>query len=507
MPREIKMPKLSDTMEEGTLNVWRKAEGEAIAKGDVLLEIETDKADMEFEAYMSGRIERILVAAGETVAVGTPIAIVRLETDSDEQMASFLAARNASGVASSPSSEVSASTSVVQPPPAAVTAISSSPTPKGVAMPSAPPASSTATTPAPQVLELPSSRLNFFVPDPERIRATPRARVIAKEQQVDLSEIAGSGPGGAIVVSDVRQYLAHLEEETSAPSDGDVHVTPVALRIAEEMKLDLASVKGTGPGGRVTKKDLRDFMQREKEGTTAKAAELYGSEIKLSQKRKFLIRNMVESKQQVPHFYITREIDAAPLAAYRNALKQRGERATYTHLFIRAAALALVKYPEVNATYREDHIRPFVPANIAVAVDVQGELLAPVVKNCEGRSLASIVEESDRLIEKARDRKLTPEDYADGTLTISNLGMFGVDHFYAIITPPMSTVLAVGSLRTVVVPSDDAANPFCTGQRISFGLSVDHRVLDGVRASKFLAYFAELLEAPESMEQQVSGAP
>jgi pyruvate dehydrogenase E2 component (dihydrolipoamide acetyltransferase) len=483
MPREIKMPKLSDTMEEGTLNVWRKSEGDRIEKGDILVEIETDKADMEFEAYMSGTLAKILVPAGETVPIGTPIAVVRLKNDTDEELARFLAERGAGAAAAAPA-----------------------PAPRPVEKPTEAPAAARAEAPAapaaPGVATLPPStaRLPFFVPDPDRVRATPRARVLARDQGVDLSEIAGSGPEGAVLVRDVELYLEALDAAEEAAVPGDVPATPVAQRIADEHHVDLSRVKGTGPGGRVTKRDIRAHLEREAREGPERAARLIGDEIKLSQKRKFLIRNMVESKQTAPHFYIGRELDAEPLVGLRRLLVAEGRRVTYTHLILKASALALERFPEANATFRDDRILRYQPINIAVAVDVQEELVAPVVKDCQGRDLEDLAAATDALIRKARERKLAPEDYSDGTFTISNLGMLGVEHFYAIITPPQSMALSVGSLRTVpVVDAKDAT--IRVGRRMDFGLACDHRVLDGARAARFLEELIRLLEHPEELLQ------
>jgi pyruvate dehydrogenase E2 component (dihydrolipoamide acetyltransferase) len=496
MPREIKMPKLSDTMEEGTLNVWRKAEGDSIAKGDILLEIETDKADMEFEAYMSGTLAKILVPAGETVAIGTPIAIVKLARDSDEDLARFLESRGqAPAVSSAPPAAV-ASAPAAEPVAAAPGPAPSAPISQ-VPAPVSPPAAPAMAPTESAALPPPAAVLPYFVPDPDRVRATPRARALARERGVDLSEIAGSGPEGAVLVRDVELYLSALEA-AEEPAPGDVPATPVAARIADEHQLDLSRVKASGPGGRVTKRDIREYLEREAKQLPEREAELIGDEIKLSQKRKFLIRNMVESKQSAPHFYISREIDAEPLVAFRGQLVERGARVTYTHMIAKAAALALERHPEVNATFREGRILRYRPIQIAVAVDVQDELLAPVVKDCQGRSLEDLASATDALIQKARDKKLTPEDYSDGTFTISNLGMLGVDHFYAIITPPQSSVLSVGALRTLAVV-DPESGEIRPGRRMELGLACDHRVVDGARAARFLAEIVRLLEHPDEL--------
>jgi pyruvate dehydrogenase E2 component (dihydrolipoamide acetyltransferase) len=489
MPREIKMPKLSDTMEEGTINVWRKSEGERVQKGDILVEIETDKADMEFEAYMSGALAKILVPAGETVAVGVPIAIVRLERDSDEDLVRFLAERGQTAAAPMPPAP--------QPAVAEASAEAPSPPPVATRAPAPiPPAQNAPPVFAAPAAPQPTSTLPFFAPDPDRVRATPRARSLSSEHGVDLSEIAGTGPEGAILVSDLERYLAALEKQAKPDLQGDVPATPVALRIAEELEVDLSRVKGTGPGGRVTKRDIRDHLKRQEGERPVREAELFGDEIKLSQKRKFLIRNMVKSKETAPHFYIAMDLDADPLRALRERLRADERHITYTHLLLKAAALALERFPEVNATYRDHCILRFNPINIALAVDVQGELVAPVVKDCQGREIDDLAQAADALIRKAREKKLSPADYSDGTFTISNLGMFGVDDFYAIITPPQSTVLSVGAMRKVPVLEGDAVRP---GTRLKLGLAVDHRVLDGARAAQFLEGLRTILEQPDEL--------
>lgn len=487
MPREIRMPKLSDTMEEGTINVWRKREGDPVRKGDVLVEVETDKADMEYEAYVAGTLARILVPQGETVPVGTPIAVVRLEDDSDEDLERFLAER----AGAEPAEAARPAAAPASPEPAVAPVSEAAPAPEAAVRVERP-------APGPVRFELPvpTSKLPFFLPDPDRVRATPRARLLAREKGVDLSEILGSGPEGAVLVADVGRYLEELEVRREPLLEGDVPATPVAVRVAEELGVDLTQVKGTGPGGRVTKRDIRDHLEREAREGPGREAVLYGDEVRLSQKRKALIRSMTQSKREVPHFYVSADVDAEPLRALRERLREEGRRVTVTHLILKASALALERFPEVNATFREDRIVRFNPINIAVAVDVQGELVAPVVHDCQGRDLEELAAASDALIRKAREKKLQPEDYADGTFTISNLGMFGIDHFYAIITPPQSTVLSVGRERTVPVASEQGVG---VGRRITFGLGVDHRVLDGVKAAQFLDELRRLLEHPEEL--------
>jgi pyruvate dehydrogenase E2 component (dihydrolipoamide acetyltransferase) len=496
MPREIKMPKLSDTMEEGTINAWRKREGDRIARGEVILDVETDKADMEYEAYVSGTLAKILVQQGQTVAVGTPIAVVRLDSDSDADVAALLAKLGAGAAAQAaavPAASPAPGARAPERPATPAAPASGAAAPSAFAPPAAAPASAPAAAPAPLP---PEARIAFFLPDPDRVRATPRARVVAKERGVDLSEIAGSGPDGAVLVGDVEAWLKALDDDSAPTQPGDVATTPVAARMALELGIDLSRVPGSGPGGRVTKRDLRDFLAREERGAAGRERALFGDEIRLSQKRKFLIRQMVESKQSAPHFYLSIEVDADPMRALHERLKREGKRITYTHMIVKAAALALERHPDVNATFREDRILHFNPINVAVATAVQDELVAPVVRDCQGRDLDALAAATDALIAKARERKLAPEDYSDGTFTISNLGMFGIDHFYAIITPPQATVLSVGGVRETAVVD---AGEIRIGRRMTFGLACDHRVLDGAGGAQFLATLKAILEDPDQL--------
>lgn len=506
MPKEIRMPKLSDTMEEGTLIAWRKREGDPISRGEILADIETDKADMEFESYTEGTIEKLCIPQGATVTVGTLIAIVRLPGESDADVAPALA--EAEGAAT-PSPRVEAPRAPAAPaapapgaaPRAAPAAVAPSPGGATPAPGGATPAPGGA-APAPGALPppVPGERVAAPFWQEERIRATPRARRLAEEKGLDLSEIEGSGPGGAILVADVEGYLGELEAQE--PETDGVRATPVALRMASDLGIDLELVKGTGPGGRATKSDIVAHLKREQARAAEREAELFRGALQLSQKRKALIRNMVRSKEEAPHFYLSMDVETDALRELRDRVNAESEderpRLTYTHLMIKAAALALEKFPEANATYRpeEGDIALFEPINIGLAVDVADELVAPTIKDCQGKNVFRLAEEANRLVQRARMRKLQPRDYADGTFTISNLGMFGVDRFYAIITPPQSSILSVGGLQPRALVRDGQV---AVGTVTTLGLSVDHRVLDGVKAAQFLAEIKRLLESPAEM--------
>jgi pyruvate dehydrogenase E2 component (dihydrolipoamide acetyltransferase) len=341
-----------------------------------------------------------------------------------------------------------------------------------------------------------------FADEPGRLRATPRARRIAEEKSIDLAELTGTGPGGAIVVADLEAYLAELTAQE--PEADGTRATPLALRMASEAGTDLEGLKGSGPGGRITKSDLLEHWKREKSAGKEREAHLFRGTLQLSQKRKALIRNMVRSKEEAPHFYVQMDVSTDALRGVRDqANRDAGDkrvRLTYTHLMMKACALALEKFPQVNATFRaeENDIAMFDAINIGLAVDVQDELVAPTVKDCQGKSVWQLAEEANSLIQRARMRKLQPADYADGTFTISNLGMFGVDRFYAIITPPQSSILAVSAIAERPVVRSGRIE---IGSVTTLGLSVDHRVLDGVRAAQFLGEIKRLLEAPRELVQ------
>ncbi len=484
MPKQIRMPKLSDTMEEGRLIAWRKRVGDGVKRGEVIAEIETDKADMEFEAYTEGVLAQIVVEAGETVPVGTLIAVIRLPGESEDDVAA----------ASAPQSQTA------PPAPSTPAVPTRAPEAKSPA-----PAAAKALAASPAMVS--GDRVQPpLVEDDGRLRATPRARRMAEEKSIDLTELTGTGPGGAILVADLESYLSELAAQE--PEADGTRATPLALRMASDVGTDLDAVKGSGPGGRITKSDLLEHWKREKTIGKERESELFRGALQLSQKRKALIRNMVRSKAEAPHFYVQVDVSTDALREERDqANREAGDkraRLTYTHLMIKACALALERFPMVNATFRteENDIALYEAINIGLAVDVQDELVAPTVKDCQGKSVWQLAEEANSLIQRARMRKLQPADYADGTFTISNLGMFGVDRFYAIITPPQSSILAVSAIAERPVVREGRIE---IGSLTTLGLSVDHRVLDGVRAALFLAEIKRLLETPRELVQDGHG--
>ncbi len=405
MAIDILMPALSPTMTEGKIAAWLKAPGDQVRAGDVLAEIETDKASMEFEAADDGILDRILVPAGsEGIAVNTPIATLRAEGE---------------------------------------TVTAPAPAPEPVAASPAP--QPAATAPA------------------ARHAASPLARRMAEQAGLDLGPITGTGPQGRVVKADIEALMPR-------PAAAQVQATamqPVALP--------------SGPGAR----DLADLLKMP-----------YRLE-PLSGMRKTIARRLTESKQTVPHFYLTVDIAVDALLALRTRLNQGGGiKLSVNDFVIRAAALALKKVPAANASYDDAGIVQYERADISVAVATPNGLITPIVKGAEARGLADISATMKDLAARARDGKLKPEEYQGGTFSISNLGMFGVRQFEAVINPPQGCILAVGASERRAVVRDDA---LAIATVMSCTLSVDHRVVDGAVGAQWLQAFKGLIEAPETM--------
>lgn len=403
MPISVLMPALSPTMTEGNLIKWLKKEGDPVKAGDVLAEIETDKATMEVEAVDEGILGRIMVAAGtEQVAINTPIALLLEEgEDAGALDKAVLSAK-----------------------------------PKVTEAPTVPPQS--AVTPQKAVSPTPSKAANTT----ERVFASPLARRLAEHINVDLRTLSGSGPHGRIVKLDVEKA-----SKSSPP--------PATITYGESGYTD----------------------------------------IPLNMMRKITAKRLTESKQEIPHFYLTVDCTINSLLALRADLntKLEGEKLSVNDFIIRAVALALIKVPEANVSWQETALRYYKSADVAVAVAIQGGLITPIIRSADHKSLRQLSNEMKVLAEKARSGKLTPEEFQGGTFTISNLGMYGIKHFGAIINPPQACILAVGmgEQRPIIRNGqvEIATQMTCT-------LSVDHRAVDGAVGSAYLTAFKEFIEDP-----------
>ena len=402
MATKIMMPKLSDTMEEGVILKWLRKEGDKIKQGEIIAEIESDKADMELEAYDSGVLRKIVVPEGGKAPIGGLIAVIG---EADEDIAPLL-----SGAAPAP---------------------------------------------------------------------------VAKKSEKQPS--GGPGP------------LAPTPA-ASQPTDGKKKASPLARRLAGENKIDLSRVSGSGPQGRVVRRDLEGLIAGKVPGAMPASRPIIpgtSEDVELSLIRKTIAKRMAESKTTAPHFYETIEVDMDPAITFRDQINTVTElKLSFTDIVIKATATALMKHPHVNATYLGDKMRQYHFAHIGIAVALEEGLVTPILRNCEQKRLDQINAELQDLADRARSRKLKPEEYTGATFTISNLGMFGVEQFAAIVNPPEGAILAVG---TIVEKPVVRNGQIVIGHTMKMTLSSDHRIIDGAVAARFLQDLKQIMENPASL--------
>ena len=440
---KVVMPKLSDAMESGKIIKWLKKEGDRIKGGDILAEVETDKADVEMEAFGAGVLRKILVPAGETAPIGALIGVI---ADPGDDIAAVVASAPA-GAAGAGSG---AQKTPLRPEPAPAT-------PAGAASAAAPASRSAAATPSAPVAP---------VARPAAVVSVPAAP-------------AGLGQG------------------TQA---GRVKASPLAKKIAAQSGVDLRLIQGSGPGGRIIRRDVEAAGSGAAVAMPAAArpAAVSGAEfedVPLTQIRAAIARRMPLSKGPVPHFYVSSEVAmdrAWELREELNALEGQ-PKISVNDFVIRACALALLKHPGVNASLQGDAIRVYHRAHIGVAVALDDGLITPVLRDCHAKPLGQIAVEARDLVERARNRKLRAQELSGATFSISNLGMFDVAEFSAIINPPEGAILAVGSVRRVPVVDDTGLG---VGRRMMLTISCDHRVMDGAMGARFLQDVKRLLEEP-----------
>lgn len=401
MPFTLTMPKLSPTMEEGTIAKWHKKEGDRVEAGDLLFEVSTDKATVEYNALDEGWLRKIIITDGQSATVNQPVAI--LTEDEKENVDGYK--------------------------------------PEGVG----------AEKPAVKPPESPV----------ELAAAAPKAPVSTQQPQ------------------------------------GRILASPLAKKLAKDQGLDLSGVIGTGPGKRVMSRDLEQIKTSAKKAAPSVPAGSFTTET-LSPIRKVIAQRLQEAKSTIPHFYVQLTVDAAPIVAFREQLKALQQNASVNDCVIKACALALRAHPVVNSGFnaKDNTLIRFQTVDISVAVSIDGGLITPIVKHADHKGLTEISAEVKALAKKAKEGKLEPAEFQGGSFTISNLGMFGVTNFQAIINPPQSAILAVSAILDVPVVKDGAVVP---GKVMNLTLSVDHRVVDGVAAAEFLNELKRLLENPLSL--------
>ena len=435
---KVVMPKLSEAMETGKLLRWLKQEGDRVAGGDIVAEIETDKADIELEAFGAGVLRKVLVGPGATVPVGNTIAVI---AEPDEDISGLLGETGAP--ASGPGRAAPAPASGQA---AAAATVPASPSPSAADARRAP-AEAMAAVPAPVPPAEAAEADEPAVPGP-RLRASPLAKKLAQNAGIDLTLIKGTGPGGRIIQRDVEALTASRPAAAARPAP-----RPEAR-----------------PAG--------EFEDQP-----------------LSQIRAAIARQMAQSKAPVPHFYVTTEIAMERAVGLREELQALpgAPKLTFTDLLVRACALTLVKHPGVNASLQGQAIRRYRAVHVGIAVALDEGLITPVLRDCDQKGLFQIATESRDLVDRTRGRKLKVPELSGATFSVSNLGMFPVDEFSAIINPPEGAILAVGAIldKPVVVNGQLAV-----GKRMRVTLSCDHRVMDGAMGARFLADLKALLEAP-----------
>jgi pyruvate dehydrogenase E2 component (dihydrolipoamide acetyltransferase) len=440
---EIQMPKLSDTMTEGTLVAWKKKKGDNVSAGEVLAEIETDKATMEWESPEDGTLAEIYVKEGGKVNVGDRIAFVGGEGEEAPK-------EEEKGKEEKPEVEEKKE-------------------------------------------EEKSDEVKAKEKEPKRQepKKEPEKKREPKKEKKEKPVEAGVPPAPT-----------QPTRLPSQPEEARVKASPVARRIAAEFGVDLASIKGTGPDGRVTETDVRAAAKskigaRQPSAPAVKAGE--SARIQLSGMRKIIAQRLVESLGPIPHFYLNIEIDAGPLMEAREELKSAGEGAeaakiTVNDFVLKAAVQAAVKVPRVNASFDGDAIVQYADVDLGIAVAIEDGLLTPVIRAAQNKSLREISELAKDLAHRARNKRMKPEEFQGGTFTVSNLGGMGIDSFSAVINPPQGFILAVGKITKV--PVIDDCDQIVVGHRMSLIMSCDHRVIDGALGAEYLKELRHLLENP-----------
>jgi pyruvate dehydrogenase E2 component (dihydrolipoamide acetyltransferase) len=439
-------------MHEGKVVRWLKKEGEEVIRGEVIAEIETDKATVEYEAYTGGVMAKIVAAEGVTIPVGGLIAVITAPGEAipeDILTDAALAASPAPRVPEAPAPEA---------PPAAA----------------APPDS-----------------------DGE-VRASPLARRLAKERGVDLSAITGTGPGGRITEADIPEQGA----PAAASVNGYIKASPLAKRLARERDIDLAVLNGTGPGGRITEADVPEHAPVAPAPTSAETAApagLTSENVELSRMRQAIAKVTVDSWQSAPHFYVSVDIDMTKAMSFRRDVNDEldaEKRVSVNDLIVKASAIAIGRHPKFNSFFRDDHLQMNASINVGIAIALESGLIVPGINGCENRSLVEIAAASRDLAARANSGTLRNEEYSGTTFSVSNMGMFDIESFTAIIFPPHAAILAVGTVKEQPVVRD---GELAIAQIMKATLSTDHRVADGAEAAQFIVEIKKLLENPISL--------
>jgi pyruvate dehydrogenase E2 component (dihydrolipoamide acetyltransferase) len=440
----VTMLALSPTMDEGTLAEWTKNEGDAVEEGEVIAEVETDKATMEMDSFFEGTLLKLLVSAGDSVAVGAPMAIIG---EAGEDISALLKELEGGGEPAGAQAEAGEDES---------------------------------------------------------------GAAVAEEGEKEAAALAES-EGVATKGGETAPAPSETGAEKAPPADaqGRVKASPLARRMAGDAGVDLSGIEGSGPAGRIIKRDIEAAIERGAPKAGAKkaeavapapAGELAGTEIPLTQMRKTIAKRLQSVWQSTPHFTLTMDIDMAAAMAKRkeiNAGLKAAEidaKVSVNDLIVKACAVALQEFPAMNVSYQGDHLLQYDDVHVGVAVAIEEGLITPTIRNANHKGLRRISDEVRELAGRAQQKKLKPEEYTGGTFTVSNLGMFGIDYFTAIINPPQAGILACGAVQKM--PVVDEEGELTVGTRMKVTLSCDHRAVDGATGAEFLTHVRRLLENP-----------
>jgi len=448
MAEKIEMPKLSDTMEEGVIASWNVKEGDKVSSGDVIAEVETDKATMEVEVFESGTILKILVKEGDAVPLGGIMAIIGEE---GEDISDLLGDEDGEEDDDDSKDE-----------------------------------------------------------DKKEKNDKDKDKEDKDKEDEDEKEEEGKSESDKKEKDSFDPILEGVEKKEKKPKaaeddekssdDGRVKASPLARKMAEDKGIELGDVEGSGPDGRVVKRDIEEYKPKEKKETKVSIPsfeEAESEDIKVSQMRKVIARRLSESKFKSPHFYETIDVDMEAAIDARSKLNEVSDvKISFNDIIVKASAAALRRHPEINSSWHDEFIRKHGDVNVAVAVAIDEGLMTPVIRHTDKKNLRQISAETKELAGLARNRKLQPEQMEGSTFTISNLGMFGIEEFTAIINPPNACILAVGAIRDVPVVKNGEVVP---GKRMKVTLSSDHRIVDGAKAAAFLNTLQQMLENPLSM--------
>lgn len=430
MAIKVEMPKLSDTMEEGVIAKWNVEEGDKVESGDIIAEVETDKATMDVEVFDAGTILKILAEEGDAVPLGKTMAIIGEE---GEDISDLLEEAKSSGKAEKETAEK------------------------------------------------------------EKEKQESESSKGEEKEPVDpvFGELEQNG-------SEQKEKRAK-KESASVGEDGRIKASPLARKMAEDKGIELSNVQGSGPEGRIIKRDIEEYTPAREPAAPAvvPSASKEDKEHRVSQMRKAIARRLAESKFSSPHYYETIDIDMQYAFDARKKLNETSDiKISFNDIVVKACAMALRKHPQINSSWKEDTILEHGDVNVAFAVAIEEGLVTPVIPQTDQKGLAQISAESKELAELARNRKLQPEQMEGSTFTISNLGMFGIEEFTAIINPPNACILAVGAIRDVPVVENGEVVP---GKRMKATLSSDHRIVDGATAAQFLSTLRDMLQNPLGM--------